>query len=103
MFDLYAEITDRMMDELNAGRIPWQKPWHGETALVVSHTTGKPYSFLNQMLLSFRPGEYITFKQCSDLLIENPERVEFSLDGERSSVYDRIQVAMLPRFLKLVK
>ena len=66
MFDLYAEITDRMMDELNAGRIPWQKPWHAENALAISHTTGKPYSFLNQMLLNFRPGEYVTFKQCTE-------------------------------------
>lgn len=29
----------------------------------VAHTTGKPYSILNQMLLG-RPGEYITFNQC---------------------------------------
>ena len=58
---------------------------------------------LNGLVRQDYSSEYITFKQCSDLLIENPERVEFSLDGERSSVYDRIQVTMLPRFLKLVK
>lgn len=28
----------------------------------VSHTTGKPYSLLNQMLLG-KPGEYLTYKQ----------------------------------------
>lgn len=65
-FDLYAEITNRMITELSAGRIPWQKPWRGENDLAISHTTGKPYSFLNQMLLRFRPGEYLTFKQCAD-------------------------------------
>lgn len=64
--DLYTEITDRMIAELSAGRIPWQKPWRGEDSLAISHTTGKPYSFLNQMLLRFRPGEYLTFRQCSD-------------------------------------
>jgi antirestriction protein ArdC len=65
-FDLYAEITNRMIAELSAGNIPWIKPWRGENDLAISHTTGKPYSFLNQMLLNFRPGEYLTFKQCSD-------------------------------------
>ncbi len=64
--DLYTEITDRMIAELSAGRIPWQKPWRGEDSLAISHITGKPYSFLNQMLLRFRPGEYLTFRQCSD-------------------------------------
>ncbi len=66
MFDLYAEITNRMITELSAGRIPWIKPWRGENSMAISHTTGKPYSYLNQMLLHFRPGEYITFKQCTE-------------------------------------
>ena len=65
-FDLYAEITNRMIAELSSGRIPWIKPWHGENDMAISHTTGKPYSLLNQMLLHFRPGEYLTFKQCTD-------------------------------------
>ncbi len=60
--DIYAEITNRMIDELEKGLIPWNKPWMASGA-AVSHTTGKPYSLLNQMLLG-RPGEYITFKQA---------------------------------------
>ena len=66
MFDLYAEITNRMIAELSAGRIPWIKPWRGEHSMAISHTTGKPYSLLNQIMLHWRPGEYITFKQCTD-------------------------------------
>ena len=60
--DIYAEITNRMIAEMEAGIIPWKKPWMASGA-AVSHTTGKPYSLLNQMLLG-RPGEYITFNQC---------------------------------------
>ena len=60
--DLYSEITNRIISEMEQGIIPWKKPWIASGA-AVSHTTGKPYSLLNQMLLS-RPGEYITFKQC---------------------------------------
>ena len=58
---------------------------------------------LNGLVRQDYSSEHITFKQCSEILIENPERVEFSLDGERSRVYDSIQVTMLPRFLELVR
>ena len=60
--DLYQEVTNRIMEQLENGIIPWEKPWIS-AGNAVSHATGKPYSLLNQMLLG-RPGEYITFKQC---------------------------------------
>ena len=59
--DIYAEITNRMIKEMESGIIPWKKPWM-TTGAAISHTTGKPYSLLNQMLLG-RTGEYLTFKQ----------------------------------------
>lgn len=61
-FDLYQVITDRMIKEMEQGVIPWQKPWKTAGA-AISHTTGKTYSLLNQMLLG-KPGEYLTYKQC---------------------------------------
>lgn len=60
--DIYAVITDRMIQEMEEGIIPWRKPWMAAGA-AISHTTGKPYSLLNQMLLG-KPGEWITFSQC---------------------------------------
>ena len=61
--DIYKEVTDRIIAQLENGVIPWQKPWiAGSTTAAISHTTGKPYSLLNQMLLG-RAGEYATFKQ----------------------------------------
>ena len=59
--DIYAEITNRLIAEMEQGIIPWQKPWMAAGA-AISHTTGKAYSLLNQMLLG-RAGEYLTFKQ----------------------------------------
>ena len=59
--DIYQEITDRIIEQMEQGIIPWRKPWVASGA-AVSHATGKPYSFLNQMLLG-RPGEYATFQQ----------------------------------------
>ena len=60
--DIYAAVTDRIIEQMEQGIIPWQKPWIA-SGKVVSHATGKPYSLLNQLMLG-RPGEYLTFKQC---------------------------------------
>ena len=61
-FDIYTEITNRIIAELEQGIIPWQKPWTGTRDGAISRSTGKPYSLLNQMLLG-KPGEYLTFGQ----------------------------------------
>lgn len=60
--DIYSEITDRLVKEMEGGEIPWLKPWLA-TGAAISHATGKPYSLLNQFLLG-RPGEYLTYKQA---------------------------------------
>ena len=60
--DIYKEVTNRIMEQLENGLIPWRKPWIS-VGNAISHATGKPYSLLNQMLLG-RPGEYVTFNQC---------------------------------------
>ena len=62
--DIYAEISDRIIAQMEEGIIPWQKPWI-TSSKAISRSTGKPYSLLNQMLLG-RPGEYLTFKQCQE-------------------------------------
>lgn len=61
MFDIYEAITNRIIEELEKGQIPWQKPWVSAGSCV-SYATGKPYSLLNQILLG-RAGEYATFQQ----------------------------------------
>lgn len=61
--DIYKEVTDRIIEELEKGVIPWRKPWTGTSAGAISHTTGRAYSILNQMLLR-QPGEYITYLQA---------------------------------------
>lgn len=60
-FNIYEEVTNRILAELEKGNIPWQKPWTCSTG-AVSHTNGRPYSLINQMLLG-EQGEYLTFKQ----------------------------------------
>lgn len=60
--DVYQKVTDRILEMMSQGIIPWNKPWHGGLDGAISYTTGKPYSLLNQLLLG-REGEYLTFKQ----------------------------------------
>ena len=62
--DIYAEVTARIIAQMEEGVIPWCKPWIA-CGKAISRSTGKPYSLLNQMLLG-RPGEYLTFKQCQE-------------------------------------
>ena len=64
--DVYKMVTDRILELLSQGEIPWTKPWVGGNSTAISYTSRKPYSLLNQMLLG-APGEYITFNQCKKL------------------------------------
>ena len=60
--NVYQIVTDRIIEELEKGVVPWTKPWTGVRSGAYSHSTGRPYSLLNQMLLN-KPGEYITWGQ----------------------------------------
>lgn len=64
--DVYQIVTDRIVSQLEQGVIPWRMPWSGGFNGAVSYTTGRPYSFLNQMLLG-ESGEYLTFNQVKTL------------------------------------
>lgn len=57
---VYQIVTDRVLEEMKKGVIPWQRPWHGIMDGAVSYETLRPYSFLNQLLLG-KPGEWLTW------------------------------------------
>ena len=72
--NVYQIVTDRIIEQMNKGIIPWHKPWvfsdHADdidlTTVAINYVTRKPYSMLNQMLLGFRKGEWMSFKQLSE-------------------------------------
>ncbi len=64
MLDIYSAITDRIIEALEQGTVPWHKPWVGSGSGCISYSTGKPYSLLNHLLLGGISGEYITFHQA---------------------------------------
>lgn len=63
---VYEMITERIIEQLEKGVIPWQKPWNGTHSGAYNRVSNKSYSLLNQLLLK-HDGEYATFKQWSDL------------------------------------
>ncbi len=57
-------VTQKLLTLIEQGVTPWVRPWEASGYdEAISHTTGKPYSLLNQILLEFRSGEYLTFNQ----------------------------------------
>ncbi len=64
--NVYEMVTDRIIDQLQSGVIPWQKPWTGIRSGAFNRISKKSYSILNQMLLQ-HTGEYASFKQWTDL------------------------------------
>lgn len=63
---VYEMITERIIEQLENGVVPWQKPWSGTHSGAYNRVSNKSYSLLNQLLLK-HDGEYATFKQWSDL------------------------------------
>ena len=64
--DAYTLVTNKILEMLDAGIIPWRKPWRGGLEGAISYSTGRPYSLINQFLLG-KEGEYLTWKQITDL------------------------------------
>ncbi|MFS0728354.1 ArdC family protein [Paenibacillus sp. 1P07SE] len=58
---IYEMVTERIVQLLESGVIPWRRPWRSGAA--VSWQSGKPYRGINALLLD--PGEYATYKQVS--------------------------------------
>lgn len=64
--DVYQLVSDRIVEQLAQGIVPWQKPWSGTMDGAISYVTRKPYSLLNQLLLGM-DGEFLTYKQVQEL------------------------------------
>ncbi len=77
--DLYSKVTDSIIKQLEAGVIPWTKPWATESKQGIAYVptnvaTGRPYSGINVLLLwaeaterGFHSHSWMTFKQAQAL------------------------------------
>lgn len=64
--NVYEMVTNRIIEQLESGVIPWEKPWTGVRDGAFNRVSKKSYSLLNQMLLG-KDGEWASFKQWTDL------------------------------------
>src|SRR5438874_3500938 len=73
--DLYAEVSARIVAELEAGAAPWIKPWSTTPGANIpcNAATNRPYSGCNVVLLwmtlaaGYRTPRFLTFKQALEL------------------------------------
>ena len=66
---VYQMVTDKIVELMQKGIIPWHKPWHmagSAEEVAINYVTRRPYSLVNQWLL-MEPGEYLTYKQIAAL------------------------------------
>ena len=68
--DLYQVITNKVIELLEAGTVPWQRPWN-QYGLARNYATGHVYTGINAFLLNFFPSFdvpfYLTYKQAQAL------------------------------------
>jgi antirestriction protein ArdC len=73
--DLYQDVSNRIIAELEAGAAPWVKPWSATPGRNVpcNAVSNRPYSGCNVVLLwmaanaGYRMPRYLTFKQALEL------------------------------------
>ena len=61
---VYDYVTERIIEQLETGTIPWSKPWQGGDP--INYVSRKPYRGVNRFLLP-KGGEYMTFNQAKKL------------------------------------
>ncbi|MBA7478293.1 DNA primase TraC [subsurface metagenome] len=78
MNKVYKIVTQKIIDKLNKGIIPWEKPWIG----LRNYATKREYHGINLLLLSMekhQSSEFVTFRQVR----EHKESVK---NGSRASM-----------------
>jgi len=74
---LYAEVTEQIISELEAGRLPWVEPWgeaRAEVGMPCNAGTGRRYSGINVLILwatlferGYTSQRWLTYRQAQAL------------------------------------
>src|ERR1051325_513429 len=94
--DLYAEVTARIVAELERGAAPWVKPWSATAGQNVPQNavTNRPYSGSNVILLwlarnrGWATPRFLTFKQT----VEAGGHVRQGEDGTKGYFVKKLNV-----------
>src|SRR5437879_11858888 len=66
--DIYQEVTDRIVAQLEAGTAPWRKPWNTNVGRP-QNLEGRPYRGVNVLLTGlagYASPFWMTYKQAKD-------------------------------------
>lgn len=67
--DIYQDVTNRIIEQMEQGRIPWEKDWK-IAGMPKNRVTEHRYTGINFIILSMTPygcDQWLTFKQARDL------------------------------------
>ena len=70
MPDIYEQITDKIIEQLNNGVVPWRSPYFSKTGFPRNFATQKEYRGINVLLLGsqqFTSPYFLTFLQAKEL------------------------------------
>lgn len=72
--DLAERVTQRIIDQLENGTVPWHRPWAVDGLLPTSAATKKPYRGINTLILStvqwaegYQSPYWLTYKQAQKI------------------------------------
>lgn len=69
--DIYEIITDKILEQLETGVVPWQKPWSGGQGCMPKNLiSDKAYRGINVFLLGFQGYDspyWLSFNQCKQV------------------------------------
>ncbi len=70
MADLYEQITERMIEQLTKGVVPWKSPYFSKIGFPRNYLSQKEYQGINVLLLGslrFTSPDFLTFLQAKEL------------------------------------
>lgn len=103
--NVYQMVTDRIIQQLEEGTIPWKKPWASCLDGAFNRITKKPYSLLNQLILS-KEGEYATFKQWQQVggKVRKGEKAEIVVFWKLNEVKEEVEDGeMITKIIPILK
>ena len=68
--DIYSQVTDRIIEQLAKGVIPWKSPYFSKVGFPRNFSTGNPYHGINVFLLGslrYTSPYFLTFIQAKEL------------------------------------
>ncbi len=102
-FDIYETITNKIIAQIESGKLPWLKPWESKGAgkaatksfLPFNGSTGRNYNGLNLLLLgctNYESNAWYSFKQCAELggNVRKGEKSTMVIFWQFSKVKDKV-------------